>query len=478
VIERTRGGPRTKWVFPCERWLHRDEDDAAIERELTVCDVEAPGGGLVDDRSLEPAVAARASCTTGPSIVLSKQSTSVGLLAWSIRSTGANSLICIGAVPADCKALNSTPPDGAAWCVSAASGMSSPLGGMQVKQGDRFRVAADLDHGSLTVMSKAWSEAVGGTAQDDEAADNDGWELVAACDNRLRGEVRLCVCLWGGAEVQLLQEHNRSFRRLLAAAQKRQQQQQLEALTHATFGLRAVDRVDETDTPSPSRALTVAPDPPAIGAPGPRRATTASSTSTTLTVFNQAEIARRRLQHLTDAQRIERLTKCERRVIKLKEEGRLQDAVQEFSGAVQELLMEKGLAHRTTLRALSGLGGLLREAADLHQALLCFEMAAKGYQAHPEFGPLHADTLMVLGSLASSREQVGDLHIAEKLWADICSGWHQTVGPQHMRSVAAFAQARRLAQQVQRDRRSDSGIHSRLTPTSTPIASEDRVTVV
>lgn len=212
VIERTAGGPSATWEFHCERWLDTDRDDSALERELVARGHEGVGvSGTV--------VAATASCSIGPSLVLSKQSTAVGLLAWSIRVAGSNSLICIGAAPTDCKALDSTPPDGAAWCVTAASGMTSPLGGIQCSCGDRFRVVADLDHGALTVMRL-----------DSKATSDDKWQLVAACDHKLSGEVRLCLCLWGGAEVELLQDHEQGFRQLLVTAQKRHHQKQLEAL--------------------------------------------------------------------------------------------------------------------------------------------------------------------------------------------------------------------------------------------------------
>ena len=66
--------------------------------------------------------------------------------------------------------------------------------------------------------------------QDSNNGGDGKWQLVAMCDDKLSGEVRLCLCLWGGAEVELLQDHEQSFRQLLKAAQKRQYHQQLEAL--------------------------------------------------------------------------------------------------------------------------------------------------------------------------------------------------------------------------------------------------------
>ncbi len=227
VIERTEGGPRATWEFPCERWLDADRGDSALQQELV-----ARGHEGVDASG--PVVAARASCAVGPCLVLSKQSAAAGLLAWSIRSTGPNSLICIGAAPADCKDLDSTPPDGAAWCVTAASGMTSPLGGIQCSRGDRFRVVADLDYGAVTVMR----------LENTDRGD-DKWQLVATCDGKLSGDVRLCLCLWGGAEVELLQDHEQGFRQLLATAQKRHHHQQLEALKLIS----AVQRLQHHHTP-------------------------------------------------------------------------------------------------------------------------------------------------------------------------------------------------------------------------------------
>ena len=234
VITRTEGGPSATWEFPCERWLDSRQDDRALEREIVA-------DGHQDVGALGPVVAARASCGVGPSLVLSKQSAAAGLLAWSIRSTGSNSLICIGAAPADCKKLDSTPPDGAAWCITAASGMTSPLGSVQCRSGDRFRVVADLDHGALAVMRQASKQFRDDEVRGDRAPGGDKWQVVAMCDDKLSGKIRLCLCLWGGAEVELLQDDDQSFRQLLKAAQRRHHRRQLEALANATIGLRAAD---------------------------------------------------------------------------------------------------------------------------------------------------------------------------------------------------------------------------------------------
>jgi hypothetical protein len=127
-------------------------------------------------------------------------------------------------VPADCKDLDATPEqvDGATWCVSSASGLSGILSGVYCQPGDRFRVVADLDLGALTVMHKQWGGSEG-------ADESEGWREVVSVADTLHGDVRLCLCLYGGNEVCLLQDHDQSMRRLLAHAQKRHQERMLVA---------------------------------------------------------------------------------------------------------------------------------------------------------------------------------------------------------------------------------------------------------
>ena len=228
VVERVKSGRHgrgevlARWEFPCERWLDTEQDDFAVERTLQLAESDTTGEGAESApvtpggrgrRGLEPAVVAKAVCTIGPSLVLSKQSSTRGLLAWSVRVTGQNSLFCIGAVPADCKDLDTMPPNGA-WCVSSASGLAGSLGGVICKPGDRFRVVADLDLGALTIMQKQWDGR--------EAADeSEGWREVVSVADTLHGEVRLGLCLWGGGEVWLVKDDDLSMRRLLRHAQKR-----------------------------------------------------------------------------------------------------------------------------------------------------------------------------------------------------------------------------------------------------------------
>ena len=95
--------------------------------------------------------------------------------------------------------------------------------------------------------------------------------------------------------------------------------------------------------------------------------------------------------------------------------------------------------------------GLLWETktrSGLQKALQLYEECAAGYRGHPEFGQLHADTLMVLGSLASLRHETGDVNGAFFLWEEVCSGWSQSVGLGHIRTQAALAQAHQVRREL------------------------------
>ena len=125
-------------------------------------------------------------------------------------------------------------------------------------------------------------------------------------------------------------------------------------------------------------------------------------------------------------------------------------------GAGKELQAENGYEHPTTLRALSGLSSLLREAGGLQAALVHLE---KTLADHPEFGPPHADTLMLPGTLASVRQELGHLHVAVRFWTDVSCGRHMAVGACHVDTIAAYAQVHQ-AQYTVREHNQMSGTSS------------------
>jgi hypothetical protein len=179
----------------------------SLELAPRMCQFGQCGNGI---RYQEPPSEVRrsAQCEHGPSCLVSMQMAVDTMLAWTVRVCGVDKhpRIIIGAVPNEFLSDLDRAPTDPRWVVSSAAGAASDTKMIRVKPGDRFAVVADLKTFRLTVHQQHTllpeQPARSGQTQE-QPQQQPAWECVLDTTT-LQGAVRLCVCLFADAEVELL----------------------------------------------------------------------------------------------------------------------------------------------------------------------------------------------------------------------------------------------------------------------------------
>eukprot|EP01043_Picozoa_sp_COSAG02_P014147 COSAG02_NODE_578_length_20075_cov_93.607930_4_plen_639_part_00 len=143
-----------------------------------------------------------AQCECGPSCIISMQSSVDHVLAWTLRICGdtQHPAVSIGAVPDEFRLDLDRAPTDPRWIVTSAAGAAPGTHLIQVKPGDSFAVVADMTRSRLTIHQQS---AQVGNVQNHVEQRPTGWKCVLDTST-LRGSIRLCVCLYGVAVVELL----------------------------------------------------------------------------------------------------------------------------------------------------------------------------------------------------------------------------------------------------------------------------------
>ena len=178
-----------------ERWKDQPREQL-LEPMPRICQFGDCGRGI----SLlgEPGVPKRsAKCKCGPSCVVSQQSSVDHVLAWTVGicAEAIRPVISIGAVPDNFVMDLNRDPTEPHWIVSSVAGAAPGTHLIQVNAGDRFAVVADLHRSRLTIHQQSKPAGL--------APSSTEWKTVLDTFT-LRGAVRLCVCLYGDVEVELL----------------------------------------------------------------------------------------------------------------------------------------------------------------------------------------------------------------------------------------------------------------------------------
>jgi hypothetical protein len=174
------------------------EDEGTVPLRRIMCQFGSMGdhldltdGGRQGDRTKRVVV-----CRSGPSTAVSLQHAYEGLLAWTLRVGGTSPYLMLGACPAGFSEDCNRVPTELGWLCNSAGGQEPGMARVRVMPGDLFAVVADLGLPTdLTPGRLTIHQAAGGS--------NGQWQCVL--DTRtLQGSVRLCACLFGGGEVELL----------------------------------------------------------------------------------------------------------------------------------------------------------------------------------------------------------------------------------------------------------------------------------
>lgn len=189
-----RAGPRA--IKPGTGILALEPDGAEPVRRI-MCSLGSSGSQLaLSDGGREGDHTKRVvTCRTGPSSVVSLQTAHEGVLAWTLRVGGTSPYLIVGACPSAFSENCDRVPTEPGWLCNSAAGQDPAMTTVQVSPGDLFAVVADMGSvadtsaGRLTIHQAKGSKAL--------------WNCIL--DTRtLVGSVRLCACLFGGGEVELL----------------------------------------------------------------------------------------------------------------------------------------------------------------------------------------------------------------------------------------------------------------------------------